>query len=170
MNNINRIEEEVVGFFREKGLFLATAESCTGGLISKRITDVSGASEMFGYGFCTYANEAKEKILGVKSETLAAHGAVSSETAAEMAAGLAKVSGADVCIAVTGLAGPGGGSKEKPVGLVFLGIYAKSSGVRTVKLLLGEEKSRDEIRGLTADRALSEALFEAGKLCKAKNF
>ncbi len=164
MENTNRIEKEVVAFFREKGIFLATAESCTGGLISKRITDVSGASEMFGYGFCTYANEAKEKILGVKSETLAAHGAVSAETAAEMAAGLAGVSGADVCIAVTGLAGPGGGSREKPVGLVYLGIYGRESGVHTEKLLLGEEKSRDEIRRLTADRALSEALLEAKKL------
>lgn len=110
--NAVSLENAVVKTFSERGLTLASAESCTGGLISKRITDIPGSSAMFGYGVCTYANEAKEKILGVKHETLEKYGAVSEATAREMAEGLLRLSGADVAVCTTGLAGPGGGSDE----------------------------------------------------------
>ena len=100
---------------------LALAESCTGGLVSKLITDVSGASAVYEGGVCSYSNSVKMKILGVKEETLKAYGAVSEQTAYEMALGAAKAADAKVSLAVTGIAGPGGGTKEKPVGLVYIG-------------------------------------------------
>ncbi len=161
------IEEKVISFFKEKGLWIASAESCTGGLISKRITDVSGASAIFGYGLCTYANEAKVKLLGVSEETLAKFGAVSMQTASEMTRGLLELSEADVCICTTGMASPGGGPTDKPVGMVFVGIGSKL-GVRVSELSLGHLGSRDRIRNATADFALSEALKEAEKLVSSK--
>ena len=136
---------------------LAIAESCTGGLISKRVTDVSGSSAILGYGCVTYANEAKIKLLSVKPETLAQHGAVSEETAAEMALGVRALSGADVGIATTGIAGPGGGTETKPVGLVYLGI-ASEKGVRVIRLML--KGDRDRVRILASSNALAEALRE----------
>lgn len=138
---------------------VATAESCTGGLIAKRITDVSGSSEIFGYGAVTYSNEAKMKLLSVSDETLKAYGAVSEQTAMEMASGVRALSGADVGVSATGIAGPGGGTSEKPVGLVYLGI-ASENGVRAVKLLL--RGSRDRVRLLTSQNALAEILREIG--------
>jgi nicotinamide-nucleotide amidase len=147
----------LVGRLRENGKTVATAESCTGGLIAKRITDVAGSSEIFGYGCVTYANEAKMKLLSVKEESLKAYGAVSEQTASEMAMGVRALSGADVGIATTGIAGPGGGTAEKAVGLVYLGI-ASEKGVRTVKLLL--KGDRDRVRILASSNALAEALKE----------
>ncbi len=147
----------LVELLRKKNKTLATAESCTGGLIGGAITSVPGASEVYGFGFITYANEAKERILGVRHETLAAHGAVSPETAAEMAAGARKAGGADIAVAVTGIAGPGGGTPEKPVGLVYVGV-ASERGVRTVKLNLSGD--RDAVRRRTVERALDEARLE----------
>ena len=138
---------------------VSTAESCTGGLIAKRITDISGSSEIFGYGAVTYSNEAKMKLLSVSSETLKAYGAVSEQTAMEMAKGVRALSGADVGVSATGIAGPGGGTPEKPVGLVYLGI-ASEKGVRAVKLLL--KGSRDRVRLLTSQNALAEVLREIG--------
>ena len=117
------MEERLVSLLMEKGLTVTTAESCTGGLIASRIVNVSGASEIFHAGFVTYANSAKEAYAGVLSETLQTYGAVSSQVALEMARGVAKTAGADVGISVTGIAGPGGGSTEKPVGLVYIGCY-----------------------------------------------
>lgn len=117
------MEEKLVSLLLEKGLTVTTAESCTGGLIASRIVNVSGASEIFHAGFVTYANSAKEAYAGVLSETLQTYGAVSSQVALEMARGVAKTAGADVGISVTGIAGPGGGSTEKPVGLVYIGCY-----------------------------------------------
>ncbi len=137
--------EVVVRLLKEKGKTLATAESCTGGMIGEQLTSVPGASEVYGFGFVTYANEAKEKLLGVKHETLAAYGAVSPETACEMAAGARKVSGADIAVAVTGIAGPGGGTKEKPVGLVYVGI-STADGTRAEKLQLSGSRQRIRIR------------------------
>ena len=102
----------------DRGWTAATAESCTGGLIAGAITDVAGSSAWFDRGFVTYSNEAKIEMLGVRRETLAEHGAVSEPTAREMAAGALTRSGADIAVAVTGVAGPSGGSPEKPVGLV----------------------------------------------------
>ena len=157
--DVPSIESVVVEKLKERHMTVAFAESCTGGLISKRITDVPGASEVFGFGFCTYANEAKMKILGVKEETLAAHGAVSEETASEMVQGALKVSGADIAVAVTGIAGPGGGTPEKPVGLVYMGVATKD-GVTVKKLLLAQHKGhdRDFVRTLTANHAFKAIL------------
>lgn len=115
----------LIDLLKEKRLTVTTAESCTGGLLSGELVSVSGASEVFKEGFVTYANEAKEKYLGVQSETLQKFGAVSEETAKEMAEGAALRTGADTAIAVTGIAGPGGGTDEKPVGLVYIGVYVK---------------------------------------------
>ncbi len=135
------------------------AESCTGGLIAKRLTDVPGASEVFGYGFVTYANEAKARLIGVSEQTLAAHGAVSPETAKEMAEGARRISGADIAVSVTGIAGPDGGTAEKPVGLVYMGV-ASDSGTEVHKLLLGGHKGSERayIRTLTATHAFKAAL------------
>ncbi len=161
------VEEKVVRFFSEKGLTIASAESCTGGLISKRITDISGASLMYGYGLCTYANEAKMKLLKVNEDTLAKYGAVSSQVAAEMASGLLELSEADVAICTTGMASPGWQPTDKPVGMVFIGVSSKL-GTRTVELSLGHLGTRDKIRNASTDRALEEGLAEAMKLCESK--
>ena len=115
------LEAAVVSLLEERGMTLTTAESCTGGLLAGRIMNVPGASNVYQEGHITYSNEAKEKILGVKQGTLATHGAVSPQTAAEMAAGAAAAAGASAALSVTGIAGPGGGTREKPVGLVYIG-------------------------------------------------
>lgn len=107
----------------EQGLTLSSAESCTGGMFAAAMTGISGISQVFDRSIVTYSNQAKMQELGVKKETLAAFGAVSEETAREMAEGLFKVSGSDICVSVTGIAGPDGGSPEKPVGLVFIGCH-----------------------------------------------
>lgn len=106
---------------REKKWSLAVAESCTGGLLSKMLTDEAGASDFFVEGVTTYSNKSKQKRLGVRATTLKLHGAVSEETAREMARGLRKKTGADVSLSITGIAGPAGGSADKPVGLVYIG-------------------------------------------------
>lgn len=143
--------KQIIEKLIKKGITVATAESCTGGLIASEITAVPGSSSVFGYGMVTYSNEAKIKILGVREATLAAHGAVSSETAYEMAKGLKQLSGADVAISVTGIAGPGGGSEEKPVGLVYMGI-AYGNTIQTKKNLFSG--NRDEVRQTTTTTAL----------------
>lgn len=128
--------EAVVGrMLRERSETLAVAESCTGGLIGSRITEVEGSSEYFLEGAVTYANSAKVRMLGVPEELIERHGAVSAEVAEAMAAGMLASSGADYSISATGIAGPGGGSDEKPVGTVFVG-YADNESVRSVKLQL----------------------------------
>ena len=154
-----RLEAVVVEKLKEKGKTVAFAESCTGGLISKRITDIPGSSAVFGYGFCTYANEAKTKILGVKRETLDLYGAVSPQTAEEMAKGALEVSGADIALSVTGIAGPDGGTEEKPVGLVYMGI-ACGGRVQSERLMLGGHSGsdRDYIRMLTANTVFKAVL------------
>lgn len=151
------LAEAVVKRYSEIGKTLAIAESCTGGLIAKRVTDVSGSSQILGYGCVTYANEAKVKLLSVSPETLESYGAVSEQTAREMAMGVRALAGADVGIATTGIAGPGGGTPEKPVGLVYLGI-ASEKGVRVLRLML--KGDRDRVRILASSSALAEALRE----------
>jgi nicotinamide-nucleotide amidase len=118
------IEEIVLDLCREQGLTLATAESCTGGMVAQRLTSVPGSSRVFVGAVVAYADEVKAKELGVSAELLRVHGAVSAEAAAAMSAGARERLGADVAIAVTGIAGPGGGSAEKPVGLVYLHVLA----------------------------------------------
>lgn len=155
------LAKAVVTTYSGKEKTLAIAESCTGGLISKRVTDVSGSSAILGYGCVTYANEAKIKLLSVKPETLWAYGAVSEQTAAEMAVGVRALSGADVGIATTGIAGPGGGTEQKPVGLVYLGV-ASEKGTRVVRLMLPGDRNR--VRILASSNALNEALKEVKEL------
>lgn len=162
-NNLNAdtLQEDVVSRLIEKGLKVATAESCTGGLLSERITRVSGSSAVFDCGICSYANSIKHKLLGVQETTLSVLGAVSAETAVQMAEGVRKLSGADIGISTTGIAGPTGGTPEKPVGLVYLGICTKSQSY-AIRLELGGKEnmknSRDYIRKVTTDAALFSIL------------
>lgn len=123
----NCIEEAVVGMLKEHHLKVATAESCTGGLIAKRITDVPGASEVFECGIISYANGIKHKVLGVSEDNLNKYGAVSEPVAKQMAQGALKVSGADIAVSVTGIAGPDSDSTGKPVGLVYIGLADKEN-------------------------------------------
>ena len=145
------MEEVVVRLARTAGMKLATAESCTGGLVANRITDVPGSSEVFLGGWVTYANESKVRELGVREESLAKYGAVSAAVAGEMAKGARKRAGADWAVSVTGIAGPGGGSPGKPVGLVYLGI-AGAGGVETVEKKLVPE--RKTFKGMASQAAL----------------
>lgn len=153
------IQSVLVKLLLQKGKTISTAESCTGGLLSKMITDVSGSSEVFGFGVCTYANQAKMKLLGVKEETLKEFGAVSEQTAMQMADGIRNLSGSDIALSLTGIAGPGGGTDEKPVGLVYLGVSTKDK-TYSKKLLLSRHKSTDReyIRILAAKNAIMEAI------------
>ena len=142
----------LVELLKSSGMTCATAESCTGGGVSQAITSVSGASEVFLGGAVTYANSAKEAVLRVSSDTLERYGAVSSECAVEMAEGSRRLYGADIAVSITGIAGPGGGTAEKPVGTVFVGISTKD-GEQVRKLSLSPMRSRDYIRIVTAGNA-----------------
>ena len=142
-----------------EGRTVATAESCTGGLIAKRLTDVPGASSVYLGSCVTYANSAKEALVGVKHETLEKYGAVSEQTATEMARGVRKALGADIGISTTGIAGPGGGTPEKPVGTVWVGISSEK-GDRALLLHLSPRRERSYIRTLAASNALYIALKE----------
>ena len=146
------LEEAVIDLLKEKDLKLSLAESLTGGMIAQRIVNVSGASEVFGYGFVTYSNKAKHKCLGVKKRTLKEQGAVSAKCAREMAKGACKASGADISISVTGLAGPGGGTKETPVGTVFMGCCYKGKAIAKEFHFTG---NRMRIREQTTAHALA---------------
>lgn len=142
----------------KKKLRIATAESCTGGMISAAITSVSGASGVFDCGVCSYANFIKSKLVDVKEETLATYGAVSDKTAMEMARGVRILSGADVGVSTTGIAGPLGGTQYKPVGLVYIGVSTEM-GLKYEKMLLGEgDNDRRRIRELATSAALYFAL------------
>lgn len=132
---------------------IATAESCTGGLIVGALTDIAGSSLVVDRGFVTYSNEAKQEMLGVSADTLDAHGAVSAETAREMASGALARSKASLAVAVTGIAGPGGGSAEKPVGLVWFGL-AFQGEAPVAEQRLFEDRGRDYVRQETVRTAL----------------
>ena len=148
------LESSVGRLLRDRGATLALAESCTGGLISKRLTDIAGSSEYFGEGFVTYSNESKERLLGVPKEMLVEHGAVSEPVARAMAEGARRISGADYGLSVTGVAGPDGGTPEKPVGLVIVGLSDRD-GARAERLdLTAWARSRNSIRERSANRAL----------------
>ena len=143
---------EVLALARKRGVMIATAESCTGGLIIGRLTDVAGSSDAVDRGFVTYSNAAKIEMLGIRPETLAAHGAVSQEIAAEMAEGALAHSQAGIAVAVTGIAGPGG-SEHKPEGRVCFGI-ADRHGVRTETVEFGAI-GRAQVRAATVAHALT---------------
>jgi nicotinamide-nucleotide amidase len=146
------LDEVVVRLARAAGKTVATAESCTGGLVASRITNVSGSSEMFRYGWVTYANEAKTSELGVPAALLEKHGAVSAEVVRAMAEGALKKSGADVAVAVTGIAGPTGGTAEKPVGLVYFGIAQKDGKTQVLEKNLSQV--RETFKYMAAQVAL----------------
>ncbi len=145
------IAGEVVRLLKRRGLTLATAESCTGGLVAKMITDISGASDVFPGSVVSYANRIKESALGVRAETLDSVGAVSRETVREMAQGVAERFGTDCAIALSGIAGPGGGTPEKPVGLVYCAVVCGSE-TEVFEFRLG--RSREQIRERAAAKAL----------------
>lgn len=133
--------EKIAKILIDKNLTIATTESCTGGLLSSKFTDISGSSAFVHLNFITYSNEAKCRILGVSSETLNNFGAVSAECSFEMARGLHSTTGADICISTTGIAGPTGGSPEKPVGLMYSTIYTPKKS-ETFKILLDSNIER----------------------------
>ena len=151
-DEINRLAREVVEGARRRGWTVTAAESCTGGLVSAALTDVPGASEVLQQSVVTYSNAAKTALLGVPAEVLAAHGAVSAATAEAMAAGARAAADADLAVAVTGIAGPGGGSAEKPVGLVWFGL-ADREGVTTHESRFGDV-GRGAVRAAAVARAL----------------
>ena len=157
--DVSSLEEAAVRHLRAKGLTLATAESCTGGLVAKRITDLAGCSDVFLGGCVTYANEAKMTLLGVREETLATVGAVSEETARQMARGVRERLGASVGTATTGIAGPGGGTAEKPVGTVYVAVSTEKGEV-VRKLSLSSMRSRDYIRIVSANHVYDLILKE----------
>ena len=145
------LEEQVVELLTKKGLTIATAESCTGGAVASTLINVAGASAVFNEGFITYANEAKHKRLGVRIRTLKECGAVSNATAFEMAKGVCGATGADVGVSVTGIAGPDGGTDEKPVGLVYVGCCVNRKSKVVENHFSG---SRSEIRQQGVEAAL----------------
>lgn len=155
--DVGSVENAVLIKLRAEGKTLACAESCTGGFIAKRLTDIAGASDVFLGSAVTYSNDAKIKMLGVKPETLERWGAVSEATAIEMAEGIRKALSADVGISTTGIAGPGGGSAEKPVGTVWIAISTEN-GTRAKLLTLSPQRDRDYIRTVSATNALALAL------------
>lgn len=147
------LAERALDAARAAGLRIATAESCTGGMIAAALTDVPGASDVFERGFVTYSNEAKAEMLGVPEEVIEEFGAVSGETAEMMAAGALARSRADLAVAVTGVAGPAGGTPDKPVGLVWFGLARAGGALRVERRLFGKG-SRAFIRAKTVETAL----------------
>ncbi len=150
------IEEQLVNKLMENNLHISCAESCTGGLVASRIVNVANASKVLDVSFVTYANEAKMKYLGVAQNTILHHGVVSEEVVAEMAAGVAKEAGSEVGIAISGIAGPGGGTDKKPVGMVCFGFYI--NGRITTKTCQFGSPGRNEVRGFSTEYALQTAL------------
>lgn len=147
-----KTEEKVANLLKEKSLTIATAESCTGGLIANRLTNIEGASKYFMAGFVTYSNKSKSDFLNVPDELITEKGAVSYEVAYKMAEGVRNAVGVDIGISSTGIAGPSGGTKEKPVGTVYIGISAKE-GTFVRKLAL--KGSRIEIKRKTSSEVLN---------------
>ena len=154
--------KRVLDLYRRQGMRVATAESCTGGLVATALTALAGSSDVFECSFVTYSNAAKQKLLGVPAATLRRHGAVSSETALAMAKGALKRSGADCAVSITGVAGPSGGSKEKPVGLVHLAAATRNGRVLSRRHLFGNI-GRDRVRELSALEALGLLTRLAGQ-------
>ena len=149
------LEELLAQALSQKGLHISFAESCTAGLAAARLVNVSGVSDVFHASFVTYANEAKIKLVGVSPDTLAKHGAVSENTAREMAEGCAGAAGAEVGVGISGIAGPSGGTPEKPVGTVCFGFYTPHGTVSTTAHFDGDRQS---VRAQAVDFAFGEIL------------
>ncbi|MCD7810821.1 MAG: CinA family protein [Ruminococcus sp.] len=164
-DNLDRTVTNVVELLKRMGLTASVAESCTGGLLSELITSVSGASDVFELGICTYSEKMKNQMLGVPMELIEKYGVVSSEVASSMVSGLKRISRADVCISVTGIAGPGGGTAETPVGTVYIGFdVCGEHFVRLPELWKLENKTRDAVRRSAAAYAfgiVEKMLMEA---------
>jgi nicotinamide-nucleotide amidase len=157
---LHRLAQAVLAACRGKGLTLATAESCTGGMVAAALTDVAGSSDVVERGFVTYSNAAKSALLAVPPALIAAYGAVSQEVAAAMAAGALQHAPVDLAIAVTGIAGPGGGSAAKPVGLVWFGSVRRGGAVATESHVFPGD--RTAVRLAATERALELLLAAAG--------
>lgn len=159
----DRLEARVGAALRARGWAVCAAESCTGGLVMHRLTNIPGSSDYVLGGVVSYSNAAKQSLLGVRAETLAAYGAVSEETAAEMVRGVLRVFAADVAVSITGIAGPGGGTSQKPVGLTYIGLGTRDSGSIAVSvqrhLWSGD---REAVKAASADAALQLILRAAG--------
>ena len=152
------LAEEVVKMLKAAKMTVTTVESCTGGLLSGTLVDVAGVSDVFNQAFVTYANEAKHSLVGVKQETLDSYGDVSEETAREMAEGGAKAAKADACLSVTGIAGPDGGTAEKPVGLVYIGCHVNGNTVVERNVFSGSRREVREQSVLAALKLLKKQL------------
>lgn len=153
MSPVTSYAKQVIELAQTRGMMIATAESCTGGLIAGALTDIAGSSHVLDRGFVTYSNSAKVEMLEVAPDTLHTHGAVSAQTALEMAEGALAHSQASLTISVTGIAGPGGGGADKPVGLVWFGLAQAGKPTRTVNRNFGDV-GRDRVRALTVEQAL----------------
>ena len=166
--NLDKTVTNVVKLLGQNGWTISTAESCTGGLLSELITSVSGASQVFELGICSYSERIKNEMLGVPLEVIAEHGVVSEQVALGMINGLKKRSGAEVCVSVTGIAGPSGGTPEQPVGTVYIGFDINGKQfVRLPKLWELSDTSRENIRRAAAayvfetiEKELTEAIAE----------
>ncbi|MCP2680393.1 CinA family protein [Maricaulaceae bacterium NA33B04] len=154
MAEFDSVAVEVLDAARKAGVMVATAESCTGGLIAGQLTEIAGSSDVVDRGFVTYTNAAKMEMLGVRAETLKSVGAVAEQTAREMAAGALARSRAGIAVSVTGVAGPGGGSADKPVGLVWFGLAKSGADVLTLEKRFGDI-GRDRVRAATIKTALT---------------
>jgi nicotinamide-nucleotide amidase len=169
-----KVATRVLALCRARGLTIATAESCTGGLVAAALTAIAGSSDVVDCGFVTYSDTAKHAMLGVPATTLKHHGAVSGETATAMAAGALKNSHADLSVAITGVAGPGGGTKEKPVGLVYFAAASRDGrrlarGRRYGKIGRTRVRQRSVIEALALLQSLAEEV-QLAKKQKTKPF
>lgn len=153
------LEDQLVKKLKEKNLTITTAESCTAGLLAGTICNVSGVSAHYMEGYVTYSNEAKHRLLGVSEETLMKYGAVSEQTAYEMAVGVARTAGADTALVTTGIAGPDGGTAQKPVGLVYIGCFCQGKVVVKKCQFSG---GRQEVRMAAVNAAMELLLEELG--------
>jgi len=154
-NDIAALATKLVDDLTRRRLSVAVAESCTGGWVAKSITDIAGSSDCFGFGIVSYSNEAKRSLLDVREQTLTGEGAVSEACVHEMAEGALKVSGADCAVAISGIAGPGGGTEDKPVGTVWMAwCLAHEAGLRTDSKLYQYPGARDEVRMRSVRAAL----------------
>jgi nicotinamide-nucleotide amidase len=153
---MKNLSQKIVKLLTKKKVKISFAESCTGGMLSSAITSVSGSSKVFTMGLITYSNQAKTSILKVPKQIIKKYGAVSTQCCSSMVRNLSKISKSDICVSITGIAGPGGGSKKKPVGLVYVGI--KKSNKVVVKRYLFKNKGRSYIQKATVNKSLVSIL------------